>query len=141
MNQFNHGFPLKIAEHSSSCDTFDSRILFILNPIIETPYVGSRSPYTEVFEGSSSRATFDYPSNILKVDTWYHFAIINDQKDSLIRNYVNYQSYQQGGLRLRRLTECPFYIGDDSGDPVKFFEDSFFTIKELRTWNEARTYG
>ena len=34
INQFNFNSPLKIVEHSSTCATSDSRILFVLDPII-----------------------------------------------------------------------------------------------------------
>jgi hypothetical protein len=42
---------------------------------------------------------------------------------------------------LSKLTTCPFYIGDKTGSSTAFFEDTMITVRELRTWNEARTYG
>jgi hypothetical protein len=143
MNQFNFNNDLKVVEHSSTgtCATSDSRFLFLLLPKIETPFVGSRNPITTVYQGSTLSSTFPDLTNDLKTDTWYHFGLVNDHKEALVRNYVNYIAYQQAGLRLKRLTECPFYIGDELGDPVKFFEDSFLSVKELRTWNEARSFG
>jgi hypothetical protein len=27
-------------------------------------------------------------------DTWYHFGLVNDHKEALVRNYVNYVAYQ-----------------------------------------------
>jgi hypothetical protein len=43
--------------------------------------------------------------------------------------------------RLKKLTKCPFYLGDDTGSTTTFFDDSTITVRELRTWNEARTFG
>ena len=44
-------------------------------------------------------------------------------------------------FNLKQLTDCPFFIGDDSGSATTYFEDSMITVRELRTWNEARTFG
>ncbi len=32
-----------------------------------------------------------------------------------------------------------FYVGDKTGDALMFLEDSFISLRELRSWNEART--
>jgi hypothetical protein len=96
MNQFNFNNNLKVIEHSStaSCSTSDSRFLFVLLPKIETPFVGSRNPTTNVYQGSTVTSTFTDLTNDLMTDTWYHFGLVNDHKEALVRNYVNYVAYQ-----------------------------------------------
>lgn len=36
---------------------------------------------------------------------------------------------------------CQFSIGDNTGDPVLYYADSYISVRELRTWDEARTLG
>ncbi len=74
-------------------------------------------------------------------DYWYHFAIVSDHANSKLSAFTDFLETSQSGVRYRKLSECKFFIGDKNGDSASYFEDTYISVRELRTWNEARTLG
>ncbi|CDW82422.1 UNKNOWN [Stylonychia lemnae] len=140
---YNYPDNIFIAGH----DSCTSGVIFTLNlQLLTDKYEQIRYPIIQVTDLTNSLSKeFKNQNQELKDSFWYHFGITHDYLKSQIFTLLAFQQvstdFSGGSTGFDKLASCNLQLGDKNGQSSTSYLDIMIFIRELRSWNVARTKG